>query len=462
MIKKAIIYSILITLILITTGLSCIPGQQSNSNAPQITLTVWRLFDDAETFAPIIKDFEKDNPNVKINYVKKDFANYEASAVDALAADEGPDIWEIRNDWMPKHYKKLTPMPDNTLASALLATSKSNVDAFKDAFAPIAAQENTIDGKIYGLPLSVDTLALIYNLDLFHQERGILEQSGAVAANDTTLLDPPGDWEEVIKDTKLLTKKSGGNITQAGIALGTANNVDKATDILYALMLQNGTSMISADKLSATFNLSTTKQTGSPVYPGTQALDFYTSFSNPSKETYSWNSSMPSSVDAFINGKVAMIIDYAFQKNAIAQAAPTLNFNVAPLPQIKGVTQPVDFTSYWVETVTKKCQHADIAWKFIEYAAGRSLTSYTQATKRPTPLKMKQESVPEVTQRVQQKSMTFDFQVNSAESWYKGLQPMVVDQLFSTMIDNVVSHGQPEQAAIDATAAEVTKLLKTE
>lgn len=459
MLKKIVISSVLVTLILSLTGLGCLPGQGEEEKKEEITLTIWRLFDDEEVFAPIIKDFQTDYKHVKINYVKKDYTEYEEKTVDALAADEGPDIWMVKNDWMPRHYKKLTPMPDGLLSEK---TQKSDLEIYKDTYAPVAANDSIIDDKIYGVPLSVDTLALLYNTDIFREERRNLEDQKKIGKEDKSLEDPPATWEEVIKYTKLLTKKEGDKISRAGIALGTANNVAQATDILYALMLQNNTSMISSDKKSATFNLSSVKQTGEPVYPGTQALDFYTSFANPKKETYSWNNSMPNSVEAFKQGKTAMIIDYAYQKNKIEQDTPNLNFQVAPLPQIKGVTEATDYASYWIETVTKKCQHPEMAWRFLTYAASRGLRDYTQATKRPSPLKVKPDRVPEVTKRVENKASTFDFQVNSAKSWYKGRYPKKVDQASYDMIENVIVHGQPLQTAIDTAAAQVTKLLQEE
>jgi len=55
------------------------------------------------------------------------------------------------------------------------------------------------------------------------------------------------------------------------------------------LMLQNQTKMISEDLGQASFNLPTKDSSGKDIYPGTKALDFYTSYSNPSSPNYTWN-----------------------------------------------------------------------------------------------------------------------------------------------------------------------------
>lgn len=424
---------------------------------------MWGLFDDESVFTPIIEDFQRDNPTIKITYVKKDYADYEEKSVDAIASGEGPDIWLIRNDWVWKHYKKLIPMPDGQLAKNDSSNqTRSNEEIYKDTFAPIAATDNIIDGKIYGLPLSIDTLSLIYNKDIFKEERQKLLDEKKISQSDKTLSDPPSNWEEVISNVKLLTQKSGDNITRPGISLGTSNNIDRATDILYALMLQNNTNMVATDKKSATFNLPITKQTGEPVYPGTQALDFYTSFSNPQKETYSWNSSQGNAYDMFKQGKLAMMIDYDFQVNRLKQEVPNLNFDFAPLPQIKNVESPTDYASYWTESVTKNSKHPESAWQFIAYMGSRGLTNYLRASKRPSPLKPNASSIPKVSERVDHKSATFTFQVESAKDWFKGRYPIKVDQVFTELINNVSSRLVGSQAAIDTAANKVTILLQGE
>lgn len=458
---EKIILVCLVFVMIATTGLSCVPGT-SSTQQPEITLTMWGLFDNAEVWAPIIKDFQIDNPNIKVNYVKKDYNEYEDKTVDALASGNGPDIWLIRNDSVYKHHQKLVAMPSGLLTQTQNTQGKTDEEVYKQTYAPVAAEDNIIDGKIYGIPMFIDTLALIYNTSLFQAERLALEDAKQVTSNDQTLLVPPLTWEDIITYTKLLTKKNGTNITQAGIALGNSNNVSNAADILYALMLQNGTKMVSDDKKSAAFNLSQSKTTGEPVYPGTQALEFFTSFSNPSKETYSWNNSMPNSYDTFKQGKLAMMIGYAYQVNQLKQEVPTLNFGVAPLPQIKGASTPVDYASYWTETVTKNSKNPDSAWRFIAYASGKGLNNYISTTKLPSPLKANDAIVPKITERNVNKANTFAFQVNSAQDWFKGRYPLKVDQTFLDMINNVAVYNQPSQTAIDSAATKVTQLLQAE
>lgn len=427
-------------------------GGSQTASGPKQTITIWQLFDNKEVFEPIIRDYiasKQLDVNVDVVYLKKDYNEYVEETVNALAAGKGPDIWMIRNDWMPREYDKLKPMPDTLMT----------VDQYKQKFPNVAVNDNIIDGKIYGVPWSIDTLALYYNTDIFQKTRDELLANKTLVSTDKTLIDGPLDWEEFIKDVKFLTVKNGNTITRAGAALGTSKNVDKSEDILSALMLQNSTKMVSDDKKSATFNLPITKQSGEPYYAGTKALEFYAAFSNPTKEAYTWNDSMPNSVQAFIDGKAAMLIHYGYIRDTLYNQAPTLKYDVVPLPQIKDAVTPVDYASYWVETVTNNSKNPELAWDFINYVSKNKIQNYSQSTKRPLPSRPDQGTVPATKDRVKQKSGVFVFQLSSAQDWYKGQYPQKVDLIFQQMISNVVA-GQPLQNTIDAASSDVTTLLR--
>jgi ABC-type glycerol-3-phosphate transport system substrate-binding protein len=311
------------------------------------------------------------------------------------------------------------------------------------------------------MPLSIDTLALYYNKDIFSQRAQELDSEHRLDDARKFQSQIPLTWDDLVAYDKLLTKKNGSNISLSGIALGTANNIDNAQDILAAMMLQNQTQMISADKKSATFNLSTQKQSGELYYPGQSSLNFYTSFANPSKENYSWNNSEPSVLQAFIQGKTAMMINYSYVQNDILQQNPKLNYGIAPLPQIKGATQAIDYASYWVETVTKNSIHPKEAWDFVVYLANTGNGQYISATKKPSPYLVNSGLIPQsIEKRKDIASDAFEFQKMSAKSWYKGKRADKTDKIFIDLIENVVTRGQTIPIALDTAAAQETELLK--
>lgn len=460
---KKVIFGLVLVLIITTTGASCnCTNTTDKSKLPNISLTIWGPVDEATVYEPIIDRYVlqmQNQANISINYVKKDYAEYESISLNALAAGSGPDIWIIKNDWVDKHADKLVPMPDGVMQKNSSDT-RTNIAVYEDTFPQIAIDDNIIDGNIYGMPFSIDTLALYYNKDQFKNELNALYKEKR--NNEAKLFElPPNNWDEFITMATLLTKKDdSGNITRSGAAMGTANNIDYATDILAVLMMQNQTQMTSADKLTATFNLPVTKDSGEPAYTGTQALSFYTSFADSSKDNYSWNIAMPDSLDAFIAGKASMMLNYASAQQRISQEAPTLNYGIGPLPQVSGATTSIDFASYWTNTVTNNSQNPDEAWKFINYVFNNKLDTYLAATGLPSAKKINILSVPKTKERVTYGDDPFKYQIMSAKYWYRGKYPSKVASAFYQMIQDVIVNKEALQKSIDKAAATVTELYK--
>jgi len=456
---KILIASLLLSVLITTTGAGCsCTGTDKNKTGEKITLTMWGVFDDESVYKPIIDLYQQLNPNIIVNYVKKDYAEYENETVTALAAGKGPDIWMIRNDWVYQHYDKLKYMPPKLFAKSESDT-RSDIQIYENMFPDIVAKDNIINDKIYSIPLSVDTLAVYYNSNQFSKKQQELYSQGKTTEGNLFLY-PPNNWDQFLSVAKLLTiKDANGNITRSGAALGTASNIDNCTDILSALMFQNKTNMWSADKLTATFNLPIVKESGEPNYAGTQALNFYTSFADPTKENYMWNDTMPNAVEAFKQGKVSMMITYGSIQKRLAQEAPGLVYKIGPLPQIAGDTSSTDFASYWTYTVTNNSKKPVAAWMFIKYMLEQQ-DQYTSATGRPSSKRISNLSVPPTKQRAVIGGNPFNYQKMTAVYWYKGVYPNKVDNAFYTMIEDVIVNKQPLQKSIDKAAAVVTELYK--
>jgi multiple sugar transport system substrate-binding protein len=284
--------------------------------------------------------------------------------------------------------------------------------------------------KIYGFPLSVDSLALFYNKDLLS------------AAGIAT---PPDDWTEFLSDVEKLTQyDDAGNIKQSGAAIGTADNVERATDILSLLMIQNGTQMTD-DQGRVAFHL-IPDGTPADIFPGLDAVEFYTDFSDPTKKAYAWNTSMPSSFEAFTTGKTAFFFGYSYHLPLIRTAAPKLNFAVSGMPQIAG-GKVANFANYWVEGVSKDTKNADWAWDFLAFAASqKQVSSYLAAASKPTALRNLIN-----TQLESEDLNPFASQVLTAESWYHGLDVSATDKAFKNLITAIAANPEkPEKALTDA------------
>ena len=284
----------------------------------QVKLEVWGILD-SDAYAGIFSEYKMTNPYViEINYRKLPIETYKEDLLNALAAGNGPDIFMIRNAWRGAFEDKVVPAPD------YLLTEKQ----YRDVFVDVVAEDFVKDGKIYAAPLSVDSLALYYNKDLF---------------NAAGIARPPATWEELLGDVRKLNRiNQFGVIDQSAIALGTAQNINRSTDVLQALMLQMGSDIGQTKEGRVEFSDEKSRK----------ALEFYTQFANISSSFYSWNPRLHYSIDAFYENTLAMMINYSWKYAEIKQKNAKLNFATASLPQFSGTTA-VNFPNYFGFAVAK-------------------------------------------------------------------------------------------------------------
>ncbi|MDR3583692.1 MAG: extracellular solute-binding protein [Candidatus Pacebacteria bacterium] len=325
---KIISALLLIGGLLLVSGCGC--KQKTGANY-KVSLEVWGILDDSAAFQSIFDNFKKIDPNVSsITYKKFDSATYRQELINALASGQGPDIFVINNTWLPSFEDKLVAAPANN--PQVLSLKK-----FQDNFVDVTAADFVDKNQIYATPLSVDSLALYYNKDL-------LNQAGITA--------PPATWGDFESDVQKMTQiDSFGNITQSGAAAGTAYNINRSTDILNLLMMQEGTQMVDSNN-QPIFDSYITEPDGQNVSPAQSALDFYTQFSTAGSLYYTWNPILHYSIDAFSEGTTAMMINYSWQMATINSEAPKLNYGVAPIPQFQNGTK-LDYASYWGYAVAK-------------------------------------------------------------------------------------------------------------
>ncbi|MDP2944460.1 MAG: extracellular solute-binding protein [bacterium] len=457
MFKKITILSLL-AVFLLSAGFGCkITDSKTKAAMQPITLTYWRVFDDSDAFQEIITKYKVLHPYITIGYRKLRYEEYEKELLNALAEDRGPDIFSVHNTWMKEYQSKIVPMPATiTMAypvvtgtvkkeviPELRTTNSPTLKEIRDNFVDAVSYDIIgDDGQVYGLPLSVDTLAMFYNKDLF---------------NNVGISQAPQYWnKEFLQDIKKLTKQDPKkDLIQSGVALGGSANINRFSDILSVLMMQNGAIMMENNQVL--FNLVPPASKDTNYNPGLEALRFYTDFSNSGKESYSWNNALPNSLEMFISGKLAIYFGYAYDLPTIKAQAPKLNFSVAKLPQIEG-TPPtnINFANYWVEVVSKKSAHPAEAWDFIQFITKEEQAkSYLEKTKKPTALRSLVAS-----QRINDAIGVFADQVLTAKSWYKGKNAQAAEDAIKEMIDAVVNNTNEKiQDIIDTAVAKIQQTV---
>ena len=288
------------------------------------------------------------------------------------------------------------------------------------------------------MPLTVDSLALYYNKD-------ILGAAGIAT--------PPKTWTELQADVKLVTRANGGgSFIRSGVAMGTSSNIDRAVDILYLLLLQNNPSYYTSDLSRSTLDQAIQGLTGT-VYPAVNALNFYTSFSNPASNYYTWNQNSNYSIDAFANGQLAFLYGYSFTRATILQKSPNLNFDAAPVPQVNSSQNPVNYANYWAYGVSKQSANVGQSWDFVKsMATNVSLTAYYK--QNPKPSSRRDIIASQISDPV---LGTFALANLTAKSFYKK-DADKIDGIITKMIDDVVLRGSTVSNSISSAAQAINIL----
>lgn len=334
-----IVLGILVALVGIVVAIQAL-GPALNERR-EITLRWWGLWEDESIIQPLIDEYQAAHPNVKITYENQSKQDYRERLTNALASGTGPDIFRIHNTWVPMFSSQLEPMSAEIMSAA----------EFQSTFYPVVTADLTnSSGKIMGIPLGFDTIAMFINQEIF-------DTYGKVV---------PTTWDEVRDLARALTiKDEQGVIRQSGAAFGNTQNVDHWPEIVALLMLQNKVNMSNPTGVRAE-----------------QAMDFYSRFSRVDAV---WDETLPNSTVAFAAGKVAMYFGPSWRIHEIRQQNPSLNFRVLTTPQLRkeSDTDPnVYYATYWVEGVSAKSKEKQAAWEFLKFLSTKESLEklYTNAS----------------------------------------------------------------------------------
>ncbi len=281
-------------------------GKSTSSNAIG-TVVIWGTLPSSSMDAVLATTTQSNKELKNVSYVQKDPATLPAELASAIATGNSPDLILDSQENLFSLAKFITPIPSATLPASTFSS------AFVNEGSLLAASDG-----YYGVPFLVDPLVLFSN-------RAILSSDGIAR--------PPASWEALtglVPNVALLT--SSRQISRGLIALGAYDNVRNARAIVSSLFLQTGVPISSyASNGLMTADLGMNSSSGTP--PGQAVLNFYTQFADPSKVSYTWNTSLPDSQQSFLSGDLALYIGYASEAVYFKKANPNLDFAVSPLPQ---------------------------------------------------------------------------------------------------------------------------------
>lgn len=150
MLKKIIITSILILFCIIPLLIS----KKGEENVCVIQFASWGSESEINILKPILKDFEKENPNIRVNFMHIP-QNYFQKIHLLFASNTSPDVIFINNLYLPIYANAGVLEPLNDKNFELKNFYQKSLDSL------------SWRGKIYAIPRDLSNIVIFYNKSLF-------------------------------------------------------------------------------------------------------------------------------------------------------------------------------------------------------------------------------------------------------------------------------------------------------
>jgi len=374
---------------------------------------------------------QTDNRIKSISYIQKDPKTLPTELASAIATGASPDLLLTSQEELQALTQFITPVPSATLPANVFNS------AFIDEGKLLA-----VPGGVgyYGVPYLVDPLVLFWNND-------ILSSNG--------IAKPPAVWDALmglVPNLALISPTK--QISRGLIALGTYDNIHNARGIVSAVLLQAGvpiSSRTSYGGVEADFGQA--PQGGVP--PAESALGFYTVFADSSKISYTWNGSLPDSQKMFQTGDLALYLGYASEARFFTAANPNLNFNVATFPQPTKATTKGTYGLLHSFMLSKASKNPTGAYKAAVFLTTTEAQTIAAAETGLAPAARTALAIPptDPAAAVAYQSALY------AKGWLSPM-PASVDQVFSSMINDVITGRSGLSAALSRASGSLTILLQ--
>jgi multiple sugar transport system substrate-binding protein len=264
-------------------------------DGPNVALGFWNGFTggDGPYMKKLVDQFNTEHQNIKVTMTTIRWQDYYQKVPAAVQSGKGPDVGAAHQDNLATLAARRSIQPLDDLASELKLEEGD--------FIPAVWQGGVYQGKRYGIPLDVHSLAQYWNSD---------------ALSKAGLQKPPATKEEF--DQAVSKIKSAGGVAQPF----WMPSLWPAHLIFYSLIWQNGGAPYSEDGKTATFN--------SPE--GVEALTWMVDQIKAGVSPR--NVAIDTQYNAFKTGRNAGTFDGIWQINDLKTSAPKLKWQLAQVPQV--------------------------------------------------------------------------------------------------------------------------------
>jgi multiple sugar transport system substrate-binding protein len=318
-------------------------GEAYGKDKPAVTLNVWHGWTndrEVNAFQKVVDKFHAAHPNITVNLTK---GVQDQQIINGIRGGEKVDVAVSFTTDNVGYFCDSGAWVD--LGSYLKA---SGVDPAK-TFSSAALSYTQYKGKQCALPLLGDAYGLYYNKEMF-------DAAGITA--------PPKTMSELKADALKLTQKNAdGSIKVAGYLpqFELYENAPIHLGGAYGLKWQDaGNKSILASDPGITQMLKDQKDL-TDALGGFDALEKFRTGPAAGDEG--------SANNAFIQGKIAMVLGGEWTTAEIAQDKPDMKYATAPFPvaDSRADKYGAGYISGTVIGIAKTTAHADAAWEFTKY-----------------------------------------------------------------------------------------------
>jgi ABC-type glycerol-3-phosphate transport system substrate-binding protein len=335
---QIILFIVLGFAIVISVAIFSITNKSGASD--EVAITLWGTFsggDFLERIAEINED--KKETGVSIQYVNKSELSYKEDLLEAFASGGGPDIFFINQDMIIPYENKITALPYENFPE------RDYKLRYVDGASIFLGNSGVI-----AFPFAVDPLVMYYNKSIF---------------NSAGISDSPKTWDQFAGLVPILTNKdSNQNIIKSGLAFGQFKNIQYAGSVFETLLLQLGDPIIARDN-SGRYVSVVNDSNSAATDPLSLSLGFFTNFANPLLDTYSWNGSLPSAEDMFVQDKLAMYFAPASRFFDIQRKNINLNYEITKIPQVSQTSNFVTSGDFYGISIAKSSRNRQAAYAAI-------------------------------------------------------------------------------------------------
>ena len=149
--RKILLIFIIVFLLILTAPLSSLKNHGNNEN--EVIFWTLQMSDFSDYMNGVIRDFEKENPEIKIKWIDVPFSEGEKRTLASVLSDNPPDLINLNPDFSATLAQKGT----------LYEIPPESLTDFNDGI----VESLKYKGKLYSIPWYATSAVTIYNKDIF-------------------------------------------------------------------------------------------------------------------------------------------------------------------------------------------------------------------------------------------------------------------------------------------------------